>query len=266
MIRCRKVGDMFQLLQVATFRAPRDRDPIPRTIEAGFQEVEILTGGRCWFEWDDRWIEATRGTVLWHLPGHQTIWKNDQSDPYQCTYIRFSWYPEGPVSPPRVSRWHDTVACIAFTDEILSAFHGNNPDLENLAGYAYHTLRWRALQGQRLVGDQGYPAAVRRAMTYLENNYRQGLTVSDMAREAGLSVPHLHALFRQNLGKTPHQLLSDLRMAEARRLLVATRVPVKAVAGQVGYPDVVSFSKVFRRHCGTSPARYRDQFTWEAKT
>lgn len=253
----------MELIHVATFRASRGRDPVPRTISAGIQDVEIITGGRAWFDGPSGPVELVRGSVLWHVAGQQTVWRNDRENPYECTYIRFTYDPEVHPPVPRVSRWPDPLACQAFADEVLAVFHGRDPDLGALSGYAYHTLRWHALRGASADRSQTLPPSVRRARVVLEDRFREDLSVADLASEAGLSVPHLHALFRGHLGKTPHQVLMDLRMAEARRLLVATRKPVKEVAFDVGYPDVVSFCKVFRTRCGTSPARYRDQFTHE---
>jgi AraC-like DNA-binding protein len=253
----------MELIHVATFRAPRGRDPVPRTIPAGTQDVEIITGGRGWFDQGGLRHEAVRGTVLWHVEGQETIWRNDPENPYECTYVRFTYGPQDEAPVPRFSRWPDPVTCQAFADEILAVFHGRDPDLGALGGYAYHTLRWHAVRGARADRGESLPPAVRRARTILEGRFRGELSVPQVADEAGLSVPHLHALFRTHLGRSPHQVLMDLRMAEARRLLVATRKPVKEVAFDVGYPDVVAFGKVFRTRCGTSPARYRDQYTHE---
>jgi len=249
-----------ELIHVATFRAPRGRDPVPRTIPEGWQDVEIITGGRGWFDQEGTLAEAVRGTVLWHTAGQQTIWRSDRDNPYECTYVRFAF--DAAVGPgvPRLSRWPDPAACQAFADEVLREFHRGGADLAALGGFAYHTLRWHALTGARADRRDALPASVRRARTVLEGEFGRDLSVADLARAAGTSVPHLHALFRTHLGRPPHQVLMDVRMAEARRLLVATRKPVKEVAFDVGYPDVVAFCKVFRARCGTSPARYRDQF------
>lgn len=250
----------MEQIVVATFRAPRGRDPVPRTIGEGVQDIEIITGGRGWFAHEGSLREVVRGTVLWHVAGQQTIYRNDPDDPYECTYVRFPW--DGVVDPalPRLSRWKDPLACQAFADEILASFHGESPDLGALAGYAWHTLRWHAVQGALSSQGETYPPAVRQAQRIIDDQFSQELTVTELARRVGLSVPHLHALFRAHVGQTPHQVLMNRRLAEARRLLVATRKAVKEVAFEVGYPDVVTFCKVFRSRCGTSPARYREQY------
>jgi AraC-like DNA-binding protein len=226
----------------------------------GLQEVEIITGGRAWFSAGGGLLEAVRGTVLWHVSGQQTIYRSDPEDPYECTNVRFPWDGVADPALPRFSRWKDPLACLAFADEILTSFHGEHPDLTALAGYAWHTLRWHAVQGAPSSQGETYPPAVRQTRRLIEDQFAQALSVGELARTVGLSVPHLHALFRAHVGQTPHQALMNRRLAEARRLLVATRKAVKEIAFEVGYPDVVSFCKVFRARCGTSPARYREQY------
>jgi len=247
-------------ISVATFRAPRGRDAIPRTVAEGQQDIEIITGGRGWFQTDGLLLEAVRGTVLWHVAARQTIYRNDPEDPYECTYVRFPWDGTEDPAIPRFSRWKDPVACQAFADEILAAFHGGSPNLESLAGYAWHTLRWHAVQGVPSTRQESFPPAVSLAQRIIEEQFSLDLPVADLAARVGLSIPHLHALFRTYVGQTPHQMLMNRRLSEARRLLVATRKAVKEVAFEVGYPDVVTFCKVFRSRCGTSPARYREQY------
>ena len=250
----------MQVIRVSTFRAPRGKPVVPRAIFPGMQDVEIITGGRAWFELDGALLEAVRGTVLWHVTGQYTIYRSDPHDPYECTCVSLSW--DGVVDPaiPRFSRWKDPVACLAFSDEVLSSFHSEAPDLSALADYAYHTLRWHAIQGVQANHHESLPPAIREVQRIFETQFRKPLPLAEVAHSVNLSVPHLHALFRAHVGQTPHQVLIGRRIAEARRLLVATRKPVKEVAFDVGYPDVVTFCKVFRARCGTSPARYRDQY------
>ena len=94
----------MELIRVSTFRALRGKDAVPRTIAEGQQDVEIITGGRAWFESEGQLLEAVRGTVLWHVAGQSTIYRNDHLDPYECTYVRFPWNGMVDPSVPRFSR------------------------------------------------------------------------------------------------------------------------------------------------------------------
>jgi AraC-like DNA-binding protein len=77
------------------------------------------------------------------------------------------------------------------------------------------------------------------------------------AERAGLSLVHMRRLFRERVGRAPHQLLIDARMAAAAHRLRTTREPIKQVAAAVGYENVYYFSKLFRERQGLPPGAYR---------
>jgi AraC-like DNA-binding protein len=83
------------------------------------------------------------------------------------------------------------------------------------------------------------------------------LPLAAMARIAGLSPSHLSAEFRRNFEVPPGVYLIRRRMDEARYLLRHRNLAIAEVAGQVGYPDIFQFSRMFRRVVGTSPGAYR---------
>ncbi len=81
-------------------------------------------------------------------------------------------------------------------------------------------------------------------------------SVSDAARDLGMSVRHLQKLFRQT-GATPVNWLYSARLDRARRLLLESEVTVGDLAGTVGFRDVSHFSRTFRQRFGASPGVYR---------
>lgn len=85
------------------------------------------------------------------------------------------------------------------------------------------------------------------------------LEVGQLAAWAGLSPSRLHAVFQSHLGMTPMAYVRRLRLAEARRLLVATDLPVAQVAAATGFSSPFHFSRVFRAEVRTSPSGYRSQ-------
>ena len=73
----------------------------------------------------------------------------------------------------------------------------------------------------------------------------------------GFSYAHLSRVFRQQYGVTPVGYLHSMRIERAKQLLKQTDLKVFAVASSVGYADSVYFSRLFKRHTGISPARFR---------
>jgi AraC-like DNA-binding protein len=82
--------------------------------------------------------------------------------------------------------------------------------------------------------------------------------LQELARQSGYTPQHLNRLFRRALGITPLQHLSRLRMERAASLLADGRWTVAGVARQVGFEDPYYFSRLFKRHFGRGPSRYRE--------
>ena len=92
---------------------------------------------------------------------------------------------------------------------------------------------------------------------YIEEHYPGGISLKDVARAVGLTPGHLTTVVRRKTGRTVLGWISERRMAEARRLLVQTDLPVDEVGGKVGYASPSYFVKSFRRAHGTTPLGWR---------
>lgn len=82
-------------------------------------------------------------------------------------------------------------------------------------------------------------------------------STGSMARAANLSVSRLHAVFRQELDKTPHAWLLERRLDCARSLLSGSARGVADIAQASGFSDQASLTRAMRRALDTTPAAYR---------
>lgn len=97
-------------------------------------------------------------------------------------------------------------------------------------------------------------------LRWAQGNFHLGLSVSHLATMAGLSESHFRARFLQELGVSAGKYLRQLRLNEAKRLLRETRDPIKAIAQQLAYSDVVAFHRAFKRQESITPTRYRQRY------
>ena len=88
-------------------------------------------------------------------------------------------------------------------------------------------------------------------------NPRRPLGVDVLAGEHGMSRSHFTHFFRARTGLTPGRFMTEVRVHEASRLLLATRAPIKQIASECGFANANHFGKVFRRFQHQSPAVYR---------
>ena len=92
---------------------------------------------------------------------------------------------------------------------------------------------------------------------YMDTHYVRPLTVPQLARMAGLSRAHFIRAFRASTGVTPRQYLRAKRIDRAKELLVRTPTPVTAICDTIGFHSLGSFSTLFRRLTGETPAAWR---------
>jgi AraC-like DNA-binding protein len=99
-----------------------------------------------------------------------------------------------------------------------------------------------------------------RAKDVADGRYYEPLTVSDLARAAGLSRAHFSREFQKAFGEAPHQYLLTRRLERAAALLRNTDRSVTEICFAVGLTSLGSFTSSFTRVYGMSPAAYRASF------
>jgi len=105
--------------------------------------------------------------------------------------------------------------------------------------------------------DETILRAVERAIHTMKSNLGDRLTIDDLARSAMFSKFHFSRVFQRVTGVSPGRFLSAMRLAEAKRLLLATSITVADIGHQVGYNSVGTFSSRFRSSVGVPPITYR---------
>ncbi len=106
-------------------------------------------------------------------------------------------------------------------------------------------------------GATPHTAALARARAHAERDLSAPLGVTDLARAAGLSRFHFSRLFAAETGQAPAAWLATRRVQAAAQWLRGSELPLKEIAQRCGFRDVHAFGRVFRRHTGLPPARYR---------
>ena len=95
------------------------------------------------------------------------------------------------------------------------------------------------------------------AMTALFNEPARAWSLPELARLCNMSRATLARQFQEKLGRSAGDLLTDIRMAHAANELKKPSMSTGAVAEAVGYQSEAAFQRAFKRHMGTTPARWR---------
>ncbi|QKJ85500.1 AraC family transcriptional regulator [Paramixta manurensis] len=107
---------------------------------------------------------------------------------------------------------------------------------------------------------------VAKAARWLRENFHQPLKVERLASSVGMSISSLHHHFKAVTAMTPMQYQKQLRLNEARRLMLLERVDAGTAGYRVGYQSASQFSREYSRFYGASPARDIKMLAVEAGT
>lgn len=94
-------------------------------------------------------------------------------------------------------------------------------------------------------------------LTFIRQNYREKLSLEDIARSASISKSECLRCFRTGIDRSPFEYLQDYRIEIAERLLRSTDDSVLDIALQTGFSNSAYFGKIFREVHGISPGAYR---------
>ena len=115
--------------------------------------------------------------------------------------------------------------------------HGRSPDAKSEEPRAHHYIQ--------------------KALLYMNEYYKEPLTLSSVASEIHISACYLSDLFSRIVGSRFVEYLTRLRLDRARAMLRNTDTPIGEVAAACGFGTVSSFTRAFRRFYGKAPSSYR---------
>lgn len=101
------------------------------------------------------------------------------------------------------------------------------------------------------------------AQQFIDAHYSEPLTVQKIAEECHVSVSFLHKAFSETLGTSPHAVLLNRRITQARALLAHTDLPLCEVAFRCGFQSQAYFSDCFKKKVGVSPRIFRMNTVYE---
>ena len=100
---------------------------------------------------------------------------------------------------------------------------------------------------------------VKEAISYIEQNFQNNISVEDIAASCGLNRSYFGKIFHENMGKSPQEFLISYRMSKAAELLKLTKLSIADIGNAVGYPNQLHFSRAFKNVYSISPRQWRNE-------
>lgn len=98
------------------------------------------------------------------------------------------------------------------------------------------------------------------AKNYIRKHYSGDITLTQVAEYVHLNPSYFSKLFRTKTGLTFSAFLTDVRIGQAKQLLLNPNIKIYEVCEKVGFSDSVTFNRSFKRVVGVSPSEFRNQF------
>ncbi|MCA8244123.1 AraC family transcriptional regulator [Burkholderia sp. AU32262] len=162
--------------------------------------------------------------------------------------------PKSMMSTPMDEAMHASV--LRFVDAMQRPL-----DAAVLGPALLRELYFRVLTGAQghamrsALAMRGQYGRIGRSLRMIHADYARPLDVSQLADEAGMSVPSFHSHFKAITQVSPMQYLKSTRLHQARLLMVRQDLTAEAAGYAVGYTSPSQFSREFKRLFGLTPAK-----------
>lgn len=134
-------------------------------------------------------------------------------------------------------------------------------DLPFLAPQIIHEIYYRLLTGEQgeavrqIATSESSMQRVAKAIELIKTNFTSSLRIEELAEEANMSTSSFHRHFKEVTSMSPLQYQKQLRLLEARRLMLADNADATNASYQVGYESPSQFSREYARMFGAPPMR-----------
>ena len=273
--RCTEQGELHTtaVQGLSLFRRDEPTEPISGMYEPSI--CMVAQGAKRVLLGDDTYVYDAHHYLITsvHLPTVVQIIEASREKPYLGLRLKFDHrelsqlMADSNLPAPRAQQSKRGMATGEVTLPLLTAVQrligllDKPEDIPILAPIIQREIIYRLLvgdQGARLrqiasAGSQSQQIA--RAIDWIKDHFTQPLRIDDLAEQARMSTSTFHHHFRSMTALSPLQFQKQLRLQEARRLMLAERLDAATASFQVGYESPSQFSREYNRLFGAPPLR-----------
>lgn len=240
-------------------------------------EISYIVSGKCDIYTDDRVFHAKEGDIHVTAPGmrHRIVAEKDEN--FRMAYIGFhirqdavknavsDFYENAPselrCDPHQLRHLFEQL----LTEIYISRDYGMevaDACITQILIYVWRAFHLKESQNVQRISDEirmerivGH--TVFRALRYIDANLLEIQDIGQVAKELKYNNTYLSKVFREKMGFTMMDYISDKKIGAAKKLL-QEGASVGDTAQKMGYASSQSFSKMFRRHTGCTPSEYAE--------
>lgn len=230
--------------------------------------IHYITKGKGTYQTDNALYKLKEGDGFLILPGDTIVHTADKYDPWDLCWVAF------------FGRKADLLLKTAGLDRENLIFHYSNDDfLEECIKNIYNESRTNRnicnINGLfylflgKLAEQQSLHQNNKKiipfdhfedAMIYIRRNIRHQISVNHLSNYMRLTPSQVYRIFQKNTGKSPQQVISDMRIEKACELLIKTDLSIREISEWLDYEYQSHFTKQFKSKLHLSPSEYRNLY------
>ncbi|WP_163192438.1 response regulator transcription factor [Clostridium thermarum] len=137
---------------------------------------------------------------------------------------------------------------------VLNILKINGMDELRVQFKAYLSDLGLEIQKQKKSDEEGIIPAI---IEYVNKNYANDITLNDVAKSVNLSYHYFSKIFKDEMGKSFTDYLTELRLEKSMKLLANPSLSIKEICQKIGYNDPNYYCKTFKKVTGMTPTEYR---------
>src|SRR5262245_8622220 len=222
--------------------------------------ITAVLEGNCFENYRGRTRELAPLTVIYTYPGEpHTIRLTSKRFRTFDIELKSDWLEgrlERPISPTVLMEYRNhTISWL------ISRLYQEFREMDDLSPIAMEGLALEILadlaRAARCVKTKKAPHWLRLVMEQIQEEFSRTITLSELAKTAGVNPSHLAEVFREHFQCTPAEFIRELRIEHSIRQMANSDLSLSEISLTAGFSDQSHFSRIFKRATGLTPAKYR---------
>ncbi|MCP4790311.1 MAG: helix-turn-helix domain-containing protein [Gammaproteobacteria bacterium] len=224
-------------------------------------------GTSCMVVQRTRKLKQNGCTIVGVGEGIQWLYDNDLIDQSFISSDIIEKAPNGAVNIKRgtlYSMRNNTVlcagesACLDMSLKLISTLHSKKVSIstaERLSCPIIRSSKHHKYETQTYTHI--WPDELKDACQLMNNNLKEPLRITEICEHLGITLYHLHLLFKKYIGIPPNKYYYDLRIMRVQALLSETDLSIREIALETGYTNISTLYKRFKQRFGTPPCHFK---------
>lgn len=197
-------------------------------------------------------------------PGEETYYKANDDCPWEYYWVGFNGIDVKNILYYCGLDKNEYVFSLVQPEEIFQCLSDMNANANGgigaefrLLGDLYMLFSFLMNEHRQIIPETEDKKDLLDMLEYIKKNYESDLSLATLAKFANMDKTTVYRLFKKQMAMSPHQYVENFRLHHALELLRNTKMSVLGVALSVGFRDVQSFCRVFKKRFLFTPSQFR---------